>query len=360
MAQCPLCRRMFETKAELRQHRLTCNAVPGKKKKEKTTTVTNQASGVQSYAASFTGNDSTTVLKAEELAYVLDNQVDSNSLNSTNRLNFWPGASGLTRLDQVGRMFEQYRVLSLKVSYKTSSGTVTSGSSITAFDYEASDFPIELGALQVRQPRIRVPVWQNAEFKLDPSRVNKSSWMFTAAGVASQTPGFTSAGYIVSSAPGAEAMTAYGEVWIEYEVLFTGPSTSNSNVVYTSGSYSGIWNGTSASAVSDAFEITGAGTDTLNITPRFPGEYYVGLDAIAAATPNWQTLIDSVTNAIVAGGGTYKVITSIVASSGRSFWQAIIDLRNTIPNQINLPVSLLTSGYAINLARSSGGTARVA
>lgn len=177
--------------------------------------------------------DSELVVKGEEYWFDVQNQTSADALRHQNSGIFWPGKSGLTRLDQYGAMFEQYRVEKCIVKYRTSSGTTSSGAILLGIDYEASDLPATLHALQVAQPLLRVPVWQSGELLPQLSKLNKAKWMFTAGGTVNNTPGYTAAFAAVASAPAVAAPTiaSYGDVWCEYQVRFTGPTASNAGAL---------------------------------------------------------------------------------------------------------------------------------
>lgn len=362
--KCNICSRNFKTQAALQQHRAAkcggarpqTNAQPRPRRRRNRTIVTNRPVGVPSRAVHVVGDDSTLTVTGEELAYVLTQQANSETLSSTNRSNFWPGGSGMTRLDQYGRMFEQYRVNKLEYHYRTSSGTTISGATLTAFDYEASDYPASLGSLQVRQPRIRLPVWENGSVRIDPARANKSRWMFTAGGITDNTPGFTSAGIVVSSAPGTETTTEYGEVWCCYSVTFTGPTTSNAGVPLFANSENGVWNTTPKGNFSDSFVIHGNGTTDLKVQPTHPGEYLFQFSA-PWTTEAAQTVIDQIEAAVASAGNSVKFLSDV--SDYPKVIQAMVNSRSLPPTSFTLPATLAALGYRFTAFRSAGGSPRV-
>lgn len=289
------------------------------------------------------GSDATLVVAHEELAYTVTSQKEKNKLVATNRINFWPGKSGLTRLDQFGRMYDQYRVRKLVVKYLTASGTVTSGSTITGIDYDASDYPGTLGALQVNQPKLRVPVWESGSMRLDIDRLNKSRWMFTSAGIATSTPGFTSACAVTSSAPASDTEISYGEVWVDYEVVFTGPSLSNASGQFAANSSAGSWNTNESTGTDDIMEVVNT-ADKLNIRPQTKGVYNISVLPGKSATDD--TFWDKIESYINPWG----VLRTLMKNKDIAEYE--VDVLNRITTTW-LP-SLLGITYGINIRRIGG------
>nr|QYV43034.1 MAG: capsid protein [Tombusviridae sp.]QYV43035.1 MAG: capsid protein [Tombusviridae sp.] len=173
------------------------------------------------------GDGSTLHVRGQERAYVVSSQANNEQLNTGNRCNFWPGNSGMPRLDRYGAMFDQYKVNRMTVHYYTASGTTTAGMQLTAIDYDASEIPTTVSHLQVCQPKTRGPVWQEGNFSPSVNRLNKSKWMFTGANSKAGTTGFGPAGTVLTSAPSSPTTVSYGEVWISYDVTFCSPAQSS-------------------------------------------------------------------------------------------------------------------------------------
>jgi hypothetical protein len=259
-------------------------------------------------------------------------------------------------------MFDQYAVHSIQYHYKTSSGTTTNGATLMAFDYEASDVANVLGALQVQQPRVRSPVWENCRLNVDCQRAMKSKWMLTAGGVSENTPGFTAAGIVVSSAPSGTAGEAFGEVWCTYDVTFVGPTTSNATSAFYANADSGNWQSSPASQTDDAFVIAGVGTQNLTITPRSPGEYYVQLDAgLTSENQPWADFVDTVNNAIASTGNSVRQLALNIDGVGRKLYQFVWGVNTLVGAGATLPAALTgIIGLGVTAYRYGGAVGRVA
>lgn len=145
---------------------------------------------------------------------------------------FQPGTSTLPRLDQMGGMYEQYRVKKLLIRYKTACGSSQGGQVVMAIDYDPQDAFVA-GAYSPgtafitiggTRPNVMAPVW-NPELLLSasPSECNRGKWMYTNAG-ASVHPGLDAACVIYAGVDAAVPQNfEIGSLFVEYEIEFNNP-----------------------------------------------------------------------------------------------------------------------------------------
>jgi hypothetical protein len=155
------------------------------------------------------------------------------------RLTFWPGGSGMPRLDNIANTFELWRLRKFKVSYATSSGTTEHGMVIFSIDFDTNDAPTTLSQIQAQVPNARVSIWQAGSITLSGqhlSKVNKTSWLYTKAGGATH-PGID-AGFSVNA--WNTGPNAAGELYADYEVELSNPTSTTTTA--PSASFSQIAN----------------------------------------------------------------------------------------------------------------------
>jgi len=155
---------------------------------------------------------------------VIHNEELWNPIQSgVNSMVFVPGVSGLSRLDKVAKLYEQYRLLSCQVEYRTGSGTTSVGQIIAGIDYNAQTLQTSASAISNLMPREVVSVWENFCLTVDPGRAMKQQWLFTG----DKDPGNSNAFALQLTSP----VDAPGTLWVRYSVHFTSPSQSNDSSV---------------------------------------------------------------------------------------------------------------------------------
>jgi hypothetical protein len=145
---------------------------------------------------------------------------------------FSPGGSGMPWLDSFGRMFDQYKVRRVRVSYKPAVGTTTGGFLVMGVDYDPREVPTTAG-VSILAPRVAGPVWQEMNLTVDPTRAQKARWMYCSSSPSNPVPGSMSdimqtAFAIVTDLDMTVTATA-GSLWCEYEVEFTGPQENETD-----------------------------------------------------------------------------------------------------------------------------------
>lgn len=139
-------------------------------------------------------------------------------------VSFWPGASGMTRLDQFAQLYDQYQVLSCELIHRSAVSATTNGMAILAVDYNAVDLPLTLVQTEAVVPRWSDKIWANGYLNLDCTKLMKSRWHNTSG--TSVAPGFGAAFAALFHATGTNG-TIVGDVWCRYKVKFSGPSTGS-------------------------------------------------------------------------------------------------------------------------------------
>jgi hypothetical protein len=137
---------------------------------------------------------------------------------------FIPGSSGSLRLDQFASLFEFYRVLSCRISYRTASATTSQGMVHGGVSFDASKNFVDPLSVSYLDPGFRGPIWSDQTLSVPPDRINRLKWTPTSHSSASPT---VSAGFefwlaLQSNAP---ADSLVGEIWIDYDIEFMSPYT---------------------------------------------------------------------------------------------------------------------------------------
>ena len=196
---------------------------------------------------------------------------------------FCPGRSGLTRLDQFGRMFDLYKVKRLVFKYRTSVGSTTAGKVLMGVDYDPKDLPTSGAGVEVLQPRARTPVWQNVVLNADVSKCQKARWMYCTSSDRDPAPGSvddsmaTACALVIDAAGPLD--TELGEIWVGYDIEFSGPQRGEISNTQTETTQNGIVN----------MPASGAGAT---------GSMYVS----QAVPRSWRNGFPSDTSQIINGG----------------------------------------------------------
>jgi len=134
---------------------------------------------------------------------------------------FWPGASGMTRLDTFAQLYSQYRVEAAELEFRPAVGTNVSGIQVTGFAYDGNDIPSSLSTAMGVEPRFSDVPWVGGRVRLPVDRLMKSKWHFTANG--SNPSGFNTTGSVFWHASGTNG-AILGNIWLKYRVRFSGPT----------------------------------------------------------------------------------------------------------------------------------------
>lgn len=216
MKICPICRSQFQTKAALAQHMASHQ--------------NRQGGRVQGKRRSGAGNFTMQCVGEEYLG--------------TSNAGGWrisPGKSGLNRLDQYARLFQEYRIDKWVVKVKPVVGTTTAGSFVAGISYDYARTPTSFKDIAVLSPKITGTVWQGGTLVASAGRLMRQQWLLTDdRGV---TDDEKVAGFVCLALDGAAATTTVA-VWVDYSVTLQGPSSvarSAAEHIYTYDSRSRAW-----------------------------------------------------------------------------------------------------------------------
>lgn len=146
---------------------------------------------------------------------------------------FWPGNSGLGRLDIFSAMYDLYQLKSIKLRYLTSTGTVQSGEILLGVDYDPKDVATTARGAEEYVPRFRAPLWKNGEMTVPVDRAQKAKWMYTSSGTDTMAESLGPAFAVVLGGHGV-ANTAVGSLWVDYKLVLQSPAPSQSGAPETS------------------------------------------------------------------------------------------------------------------------------
>jgi len=186
--------------------------------------------------------------------------LDPQKSTTPNVLQFYPGASGLARLDAYAGMWEEVRLQSLRLRYISNSGTMTAGKVVMGVDFDpadttpASPYGVLLGAVQSLQPNLEGPMWQSMEMRFSKKELDQANggpgiWRYTSGAAKHPDRGAMFALNLVTTS------TECGLVRIDYTVEFRSPRSGpeGSNEVVTVGTavsqYKSVQGGTTATAI---------------------------------------------------------------------------------------------------------------
>lgn len=201
---------------------------------------------------------------------------------------FFPGNSGISRLDSFANLFELYRINSARIYYKTATGTTQSGMLHVGVDYDSKEIPTTVAGVAVLYPSFTIPIWSESSLSVQPDRANRAKWMFTFAGGQSHQDmgvGFAVLSGLAAS-PGAIELVP-GEIWIDYDITYSGPVSnqatfstmrSQQGVLVTADQPIGImdWN----------LDPSGYATDTGTVGAQ--NSLYIGYDAKKGKSDVWS------------------------------------------------------------------------
>lgn len=129
---------------------------------------------------------------------------------------FRPGTSGLKKLDNFARGWDEYVVKKAELRYTTSSPTTATGHVMMGVDYSATKTATTQQDVAALDPRVDGPIWQNLWASVDHTRAMSKSKMYTNVSDANNTAFAASVYTDVANS---------GLVWCHYTVEFMSPSS---------------------------------------------------------------------------------------------------------------------------------------
>lgn len=213
--KCPVCGRSFKTAAALKQHERDSHAGKKAPKAQQPRLRNRGPARVRGVAP----DRATVVISQEE--FLAEVAASADGKENLRTFTILPGKSGLSRLDQFGSMFEQWRLDSWVVHIVPKVGTMVSGSFIAGVYYEEKLQPTTKQEASVLSPKVKGAVWQERTLSVPPSLAQKQRWLFTSGvGV---DPADSIAGQVVVVVDGTK--DAKVDVWVSYRITFMGPTS---------------------------------------------------------------------------------------------------------------------------------------
>lgn len=140
---------------------------------------------------------------------------------------FNPGATGMVMLDNTALQYDQYKIRSCSLEYRTGTGTTVSGNLVMGVDYNPqSDLPSDnsYAAVAILEPKFVGPVWTAcSSIPLEVSRAMKgNTWRFT------NNTGPSGSAFVLRANVNTQGQT-YGIIWCKYVVEFCSPKQIQSS-----------------------------------------------------------------------------------------------------------------------------------
>lgn len=193
MKICPVCKQTFPTKQALAAHMATAHVGPNRRPRP---------SRIQ------TTGTSTMVLYRRELCTTAIKN------DTAVVLEVFPGKSGLSTLDALSQMYEEFKIIQWSVSIVPNVGTNANGSYTCGFSYSSTKRPASAAGIASLSPSISKPVYAPSTLSVNPRKIMGAPWLPTFGSDGARTPGAFV--LLTDAAP---------MVWITYKVLFNGPTS---------------------------------------------------------------------------------------------------------------------------------------
>lgn len=137
---------------------------------------------------------------------------------------FLPGGSGMPMLDAIGKIYDRYRITSLRFHWKTSASLTTTGALIVGVDGDVTNTGKTIAYAQALVPKYRGPVWQEGTVIVRAQDLMTKRWLSTSSSANKlKDPAYAACAAVLAIA-NAQLNTIYGEVWCQYAVEFSSPT----------------------------------------------------------------------------------------------------------------------------------------
>lgn len=175
---------------------------------------------------------------------------------------FAPGNSGLPMLDNVASLYDQYKIVSCLLEYRTVTGTTTSGELVSGVDYNPETTDTSYESIVLLSDKMMGPLYQDMQTRVSVDKSMKNmSWRYTTQQDAGVGPAFQQ----ITSATTAVPNLVVGRMWVKYVIEFCSPKKSSVSAggtfAYTQAEVLNLSNGSSG-------EVAEVETTT---TSTFPG-----------------------------------------------------------------------------------------
>jgi len=132
-------------------------------------------------------------------------------------INFVPGKSGMTVLDGVGAVYDNYRVLSARVYIVGTSPTNSSTIANICLDYDPANSPTNQDGVLRAVPNVTVPGYRNGLLVANRTSMNRRNWFVSNLTAAEDTCVFNLTAWTIGAA------TETFLVYCDYDVEFRNP-----------------------------------------------------------------------------------------------------------------------------------------
>lgn len=141
----------------------------------------------------------------------------------THKYMFKPGSAGVPHLDRIASIYETYCLKSVKLHYKSSSGTQTSGTITAGIDYAPSNSR-SAADIKLLDYTASGAIYNNFVLTSKPKLVMKGAdWLFTSSAQTDDPKSYCFALYVDVNAP---EQAVIGQIWITYDILFSVPTSA--------------------------------------------------------------------------------------------------------------------------------------
>lgn len=192
------------------------------------TAVTKQA---KTSAPKITGGNGSVRVRHRE--YLFD--VPGNSQWNIFPFSINPGLSAITWLNQLANLYESYLFHSLKFNFESTSPTTERGSVMLAIDFDAADDPPSgKQEIMAMQGAVRSAPWESVVYNATAQNLSKFGVQrYVRSGVLNSNLDIKTydVGKFYCAVQGTSAVTSIGEIYVDYDVTFYTPQSSNALII---------------------------------------------------------------------------------------------------------------------------------
>jgi hypothetical protein len=142
---------------------------------------------------------------------------------------FAPGISGMPILDSISKSFDRYELLTLKLFWRPSCGTVQPGAVIMGVDYDPEEKATSsLAKVQALFPRYRGAVWTEGTLVVPSNRLMSRKFLLVGNAAGAKTNAdYAALQVILGITKGDKNGVTLGEIWCQYTVRLHSPTAEH-------------------------------------------------------------------------------------------------------------------------------------
>lgn len=137
---------------------------------------------------------------------------------------FCPGITGCLALDGIGKVYDNYRVLSASVRFIGQGPTDSSAVLAACLDYEPGSKPADVDAVLRHVPNCSFPMYRNGVLAASRPSMQRRNWFVSNVDKSAATSEDATAFVVHYSAKGATADLPSALLYIDYDVEFRNPA----------------------------------------------------------------------------------------------------------------------------------------